>query len=120
LGFAPFNPTYLNLELLNLSHEIAMKRDSTPPGDDYLIRCPRLGHQITFSYCRRENYGLPCFRTVDCWYPHFLVEDYLRKELTPEEWDKAFTRSDKTKTASLVELIEQTKERTRKTPPSGG
>jgi len=38
-----------------------------------------------------------------------LVEDYLRKELSPEEWEKAFKRSTITKTASLIELIEQAK-----------
>lgn len=86
-----------------------MKRNSTPPGDDYVIRCPRLGHQIFFSYCRSENKGLPCFKTLDCWYDHFLVEDYLRKELSPEQWEEAFKRSTKTKTASLIELIEQAK-----------
>ena len=96
-----------------------MKRESTPPGDDYLIRCPRLGHQIYFSYCRKENLGLPCFKTLDCWYSHFLVEDYLRGELSAEEWEKAFKRSDKTKTMSLIELIEQAKERTKKAPDPG-
>jgi len=99
--------------------ESIMKRESTPPGDDYLIRCPRLGHQIYFSYCRKENRGLPCFKTLDCWYPHFLVEDYLRGELSAEEWEKAFKRSDKTKTMSLIELIEQAKERTKKGPDPG-
>lgn len=94
---------------MNLMEETPVKRDSSPPGDEYQIRCPRLGHQIPFSYCRRENYGLPCFRTLECWYPHFLVEDWLRRELSPEEWEKAFTPSRKTKTASLVELIEQAK-----------
>lgn len=104
---------------VNLSREIAMIRESTPPNDDYLIRCPRLGHQIYFSYCRRENQGLPCFKALDCWYSHFLVEEYFRRELSPEEWEKAFTRSDKTKTVSLVELIEQAKKSARKAPSSG-
>jgi hypothetical protein len=86
-----------------------MERKSTPPGDDYEIRCPRLGHQISFSYCRRENNGLPCFKTLDCWYSHFLVEDYMRKELTEEEWEAAFSRPTKPKAVSLVELIERAK-----------
>jgi hypothetical protein len=86
-----------------------MKRDSTPPGDDYEIRCPRLGHQISFSYCRKENKGLPCFKTLDCWYSHFLVEEFMRKELTEEEWETAFSRPTQLKTVSLVELIEQAK-----------
>ena len=81
----------------------------TPPGEDYKIRCPRLGHQITFSYCRSENAGLPCFKTLDCWFEHFLVEEYLRKNLKPEEWEEIFNRQPKTKMVSLVELIEKAK-----------
>lgn len=74
-----------------------------------MIRCPRLGHQITFSYCRSENTGLPCFKTLDCWFDRFLVEEYLRKELKPEEWNRIFERPPKTKVLSLMELIEETK-----------
>ena len=65
----------------------------TPPGEDYQIRCPRLGHQIHFHYCRFENKGLPCFKTLDCWYTHFNVEDFLRLELEPKDWEKAFSPS---------------------------
>jgi hypothetical protein len=86
-----------------------MKRESKPPGDDYMIRCPRLGHQIYFSYCRSENRGLPCFKTLDCWFDHFLVEDFLREVLTPEEWEKVFQSPPKPKMLSLLELIEQAK-----------
>ena len=86
-----------------------MERQRTPPGDDYEIRCPRLGHQISFSYCRKEKKGLPCFKTLDCWYSHFLVEEFMRKELTVEEWETAFSRPTQLKTVSLVELIEQAK-----------
>jgi len=86
-----------------------MKKKSAPPGEDYSIRCPRLGHQVPFSYCRSENRGLPCFKTLDCWYPHFQVEEYLKKELTSEEWERTFNRLPKTKMASLLELIEQAK-----------
>lgn len=68
-----------------------------------------MGHQITFSYCRSENMGLPCFKTLDCWFGHFSVEEYLRQELTSEQWDKAFNAPPKPKMLSLVELIEQAK-----------
>ncbi len=88
-----------------------MKEESTPPGEDSPVRCPRLGHQITFSYCRVESRGLPCFRIVDCWCEHFMVEDILRKELKPEEWEKVFNRPVKPKILSLVELIEEAKKR---------
>ena len=84
---------------------------NSPPGDDYLIRCPRLGHQIGFSYCRRENMGKPCFKILDCWFQHFPVEDFLRRELSPEEWAEIIDRPAKSKVSSLIELIEQAKNR---------
>jgi hypothetical protein len=86
-----------------------MRRETTPPGEDYKIRCPRLGHQITFSYCRYENKGLPCSKVLDCWFSHFLVEDFLRKELKPHEWVQAFEGPPKPKMLNLMELIEEAK-----------
>ena len=76
-----------------------------------MIRCPRLGHHIYFSYCRKENRGLPCFKTLDCWYEHFLVEDLLREQLTPEQWNSVFESPPKPKMLSLVEMIEEAKKR---------
>ena len=93
-----------------------MEKKTTPPGDDYEIRCPRLGHQITFSYCRSENYGLPCFKTLDCWYNHFSVEEFMRLELTPEQWEEVFGRPPKPKIISLVEMIEEAKRKTKENP----
>jgi hypothetical protein len=86
-----------------------MNKEIKPPGDDYFIRCPRLGHQIYFSYCRSENMGQPCFKTLDCWFEHFSVDEYLRHELEPEEWEKVFERQVKPKVQSLMELVDQAK-----------
>jgi len=88
-----------------------MKRTDTPPHDDIQIRCPRLGHQITFSYCRVENKGLPCFKAVDCWFEHFGAESFFKTQLTPDEWEKAFTPPTKPKVVTLLDLIEQAKQR---------
>ena len=90
---------------------VFMKKKELPPGDDFMIRCPRLGHQIPFSYCRAENRGLPCFKILDCWHPHFSVAELLRKELTPEQWEIVFSKPPKPKLFSLIELIEQAKNR---------
>jgi len=68
-----------------------------------------LGHQIYFSYCRIENNGLPCFKTLDCWYEHFLVEEFFKNELSEEEWKKVFGKQVKPKVLSLLEMIEQAK-----------
>jgi len=55
--------------------------------------------------------GIPCSKTLDCWFEHFRVEDYLRETLMPEEWARAFQPSGKTKVMSLLELIEQARKR---------
>ena len=91
-----------------------MKKKYNPPDDEFRIRCRKLGHQIHFSYCRGENEGLPCMKTLDCWYPFFPVEEYLRGILSPEEFDRAFTSPQKPKVLSLVELIENAQNKVKK------
>ena len=88
-----------------------MADEKTIHVDEYSIRCSRLGHSITFSYCRSENKGLPCFKTLDCWFQYFPVEDYLRERLSQEEWEMVFERQRHTKVQSLIELIEEARER---------
>jgi hypothetical protein len=85
------------------------KKENSPPGEDYKIRCPKLGHQIQFSYCRFEQVNFPCSKILDCWYEHFNVEDHLTEVLTPEAKEKLFNPIQKPKLLSLVELIEQAK-----------
>jgi hypothetical protein len=84
-----------------------MRQASTPPDDSFQIRCPRLGQQIHFSYCRQENMGLPCFKTLDCWHIHFQVVKYLQQELSVVEWQDTFEKPPTHKIISLAELIEK-------------
>jgi hypothetical protein len=56
---------------------------------------------------------------LDCWHEHFPVEDLLKRELTPQQWESAFNRGSKTKLMSLVELIEQAKKRKKKNHEEG-
>jgi len=88
-----------------------MSKPSKPPDDNFEIRCPKLGHQIYFSYCVKENQGVPCYRTLDCWFEHFEVAAFLEKALTPAEWKAAFAKPPKPKMLSLLEMIEQAKKR---------
>jgi hypothetical protein len=88
-----------------------MKQEKTPPGDDVMIRCRRLGNPVPFSYCRIESKGDPCFKILDCWYDHFMIEDYLREELTAEQWERLFSKPPKQKVLTLIELIEEAKKK---------
>jgi hypothetical protein len=82
-----------------------MSRPSSPPDKSVVIRCPRLGHEIYFEYCRRENMGLPCFKILDCWFAYFKVEEYLRQSLTAQEWKDVFENPGTPKILSLLENI---------------
>lgn len=55
---------------------------------------------------------MPCFKTLDCWYPYFPVEEFLRGELTEAEWQDVFEKPQQPKILSLVELIEQAQKKT--------
>ena len=92
-----------------------MTEKDLPPDETFQIRCAKLGHQIHFSYCRKENFGLPCVRTLTCWHPYFKVNEYLRRELTPEQWRDSYEKTVKEKVLSIVEQID----RIRKTDGSG-
>ncbi|OQY01049.1 MAG: hypothetical protein B6I26_05455 [Desulfobacteraceae bacterium 4572_130] len=87
-----------------------------PSKDDFtkdnLIRwCPKLGQQIAFSYCCMENSGLPCFRSINCWFEYFDVKKYFKEKLTRDQWEQVFNTKYNPKMLSLMELIEQAKKK---------
>lgn len=74
-------------------------------------RCPKLGHQIDFGYCRRENKGNPCGKALDCWFEIFDVVGFFRPRLTEAQWRQYFAGAAPPKVLSLLDLIEQAKAR---------
>jgi hypothetical protein len=85
------------------------KPSKTPPDKSVNIRCPRLGHQIGFSYCQTENSGFPCFKALDCWHHYFDVHTFLKENLTVQDFNTIFLHTGQPKIISLIELIEQAK-----------
>jgi hypothetical protein len=77
--------------------------------NNLLIRCPRLGHEITFSYCIQESGAFPCSRIIACWSVVFDVEKYLREKMTSGQWDSFSISLPKDKVSSLLEIIEAAK-----------
>ncbi len=78
--------------------------------DELWIRCPRLGGEVPFSYCLKEAGELPCHRTLVCWQPFFPVEAWLKERLSADQWELCFSRTQREKMVSLVELIEKAKD----------
>jgi hypothetical protein len=82
--------------------------------EDVLPRCPRLGHELSFRYCRQETRGKPCRLILDCWWERFDVRAFLQANLQAEtmiQVESASAASPPSKMLSLVEIIQQAKER---------
>lgn len=83
---------------------------------DVIPRCRRLGHEITFGYCRRENFGRPCRLILDCWWQRFDVRSFLYAHLPPEvmqQFEHTALAPPPAKIVSLLALIRQTNDRSR-------
>jgi hypothetical protein len=75
--------------------------------------CPKLGHHLTFKYCRSMQDGLPCPKVSDCWFEKFDITAYLKENYTAEEIDR-FLAPPKSKLVSLAELIQKAQQQNKK------
>jgi hypothetical protein len=76
-----------------------------------LIRCPKLGDEMTFAYCLQEAGDLPCARAITCWQAAFDVAALLKERLTPQQWEQFTSTQPKDKVTHLIEIIEKAKRR---------
>jgi hypothetical protein len=77
--------------------------------DSLQIRCPRLGGEVTFAYCRVEGEDLPCMRIVACWQNCLPITGYLWESLSPDQLERFAEQKPKERIVTLVELIEAAK-----------
>ncbi len=87
---------------------------------DRIMRCPRLGGEVPFSYCEREAGDLPCRLVLRCWEAGFPVEAYLRETLVPEAWERFCGQAPKDRMTALLEVVEAVKKRRKKEAGPGG
>jgi hypothetical protein len=81
---------------------------------DMNLRCPRLGHEINFGYCRTETSGKPCRLILNCWWESFDVRSFLQANLPEDimcQIEHGIISGPPPKVASLLDLVQQTKER---------
>ncbi len=81
------------------------------PYRNLVMRCPRLGGEVTFSYCEREAGELPCRQVIRCWEAGFPVEAHLRETLTPEAWERFCGQTPKDRMTALLDQAEAAKRR---------
>lgn len=78
--------------------------------DDKTIRCPRVGGEVNFMFCRSENNMSPCRWIAGCWEMRFDINRFLEDHFSNVELDRIFSPP-KPKLESLVEMMEQAKKR---------
>lgn len=71
--------------------------------------CRKLGHHLTFKYCRSEDNGSPCRKVLDCWFEKFEVQAYIEEQFP--EFKTKQTQSIRPKTATILDLIQQAQKR---------
>jgi hypothetical protein len=74
--------------------------------DDKTIRCPRVGGEVNFRFCRFENNMLPCRFIVGCWQGRINIEAFLDEQFSEEELNIIFAPP-KPKMDALVDLMEK-------------
>lgn len=79
--------------------------------DEQEARCRMLGHEVPFSYCRKLQGDYPCRNVANCWFERFDVMDFLKMHFTEEEIQKFLTPA-KPRMQTLIEMIEQARQRT--------
>lgn len=78
--------------------------------DDKMIRCPRIGGDVNFRFCRFENNMIPCRWITGCWNMRMDIDTFLKDHYSEEELNKIFIPP-KPKMQSLIEMVEKTKKR---------
>ncbi len=73
--------------------------------DDLEVRCPMLGGEVTFRYCRRLDQGLPCRRALVCFAHAFPVETYFRHLLHATTFERCFAPPEQGRYEHLLETF---------------
>lgn len=76
---------------------------------DKLVRCPRLGDEMAFSYCLQESGAFPCSRIISCWSSVFDVESFLHNSMTAQDRESFSKVQPKDKVTTLIEIIKAAK-----------
>ena len=77
--------------------------------DPLVIRCPQLGGEIPFKYCRTVNEDLPCRKIVICWEFRIEIGKFLNENYSIDQIQQAFTPPTKTRVETILDLIEKAK-----------
>jgi len=72
------------------------------------IRCPRLGGDVNFKYCRTCEPPF-CYRIIVCWAQSLDIGTYLAENFTPEQIHSGLEKKSGDKLAQILKIAEKAK-----------
>jgi len=69
-------------------------------------RCPMLGGEVPFRYCRTVDEGNPCRRIETCWDGLMDIHGFLRTHYDLDELRENWDRPRKQKIVSILEILQ--------------
>jgi hypothetical protein len=84
--------------------------------DELIIRCPQLGGEVPFKYCRAVNENLPCKRIIICWEFRIDIGRFLEENYLMEQIQSALSPKEKSRIETILEIIEKAKKLKAKDP----
>jgi len=79
--------------------------------DERSRRCPRLGHEVSFHYCRTQEGDKLCPRILDCWWEMFDVRAFLEENLGPDDVQRLEQRKRTDKRISILQILQDAQRR---------
>ena len=77
--------------------------------DTLIIRCPILGGEVPFQYCRTINEDLPCRKIIICWEFRIEIGKFLGENYSFDQIQRALAPQTKTRIETILELVEKAK-----------
>ena len=77
--------------------------------DELIIRCPLLGGEVPFRYCRTVNEELPCRKIIICWEFRIEIGNFLGENYSLDQIQCALAPPTKTRIETIIELIDKAK-----------
>jgi len=77
--------------------------------DHVPIRCPKLGSEVTFGYCRAVASGLPCERALGCFERLLPAEQYFRRVLREQTYQQRFCAPPPDRYGALLDVVDKAK-----------
>jgi hypothetical protein len=77
--------------------------------DTLIIRCPQLGGEIPFRYCRTVNEDLPCRRIIACWEFRIEISQFLNHHYSLDQIQRALSPPSKTRLETILDLVDKAK-----------